>query len=317
MEQEYEFVQHEHSHYRIFAVKIVSRAPHVHGDFELGLVLDGKGLMECQGRQQTLDKGEVYLINPFTRHAFSCREPVTILSRQVPLSFFAKDCPAISRIRFDKEGILAEEDVRDQVRKELPEITEEFFMRREWFELDVSAKIRELFYFLLKRLPSRRLTQDEANAGSKRAGRMIRLTDYIDSHYQDKLFLGDIADEMGLNLCYLSHFFKDAFGVSFQTYLGKIRCEHAQQLLISTDLTLLDISIACGFSDPKYLNSTFRKECGMLPRDYRERYREKIPEVQGEMQGTLQKIFNEEEALKLVLEAERCQQSPPSLPPLS
>ena len=68
---------------------------------------------------------------------------------------------------------------------------------------------------------------------------------------------------------HLSHFFTANFHMSFQEYLMKLRCEKARSLLLTTDLTLIDISISCGFSDPKYLNKAFRKMYNCLPREYR------------------------------------------------
>lgn len=49
----------------------------------------------------------------------------------------------------------------------------------------------------------------------------------------------------------------------------KMRCEKARQLLLLTDFSLLDISIACGFSDLKYFNRGFARQFGCSPRQYR------------------------------------------------
>lgn len=70
---------------------------------------------------------------------------------------------------------------------------------------------------------------------------MQNITQYIDEHYSEKLLLSDIAEHENMDLYYLSHFFKDNFGMSFQNYLLKIRCERARHLLILTDY-LLDSS---------------------------------------------------------------------------
>ena len=298
--QEYEIVRHENTHYRIFAVRILSRAPHVHGDFELGLVLEGQALLECVGQKEIIEEGTVYLINPFARHAFSCEQSVTILSLQVPAAFFAGDYPAMGKIRFDQEGMIRNPEIQKPLREKIVQISQMYLEKAQWYELAVSAGIRELFHFLLEKIPSHWMTVEEEDSGSRRAARMMELTDYIGSHYQEKLLLGDLSEKMGLNLYYLSHFFKDAFGVSFQDYLGKVRCEHARQLLASTDLSLLEISIACGFSDPKYFNRTFREKSGMLPREYREKNRMAVPKEIGQKGGTVQEMLDDETVMKVI-----------------
>ena len=54
------------------------------------------------------------------------------------------------------------------------------------------------------------------------------------------MLLGDLAEEMGVSLYYLSHFFKENFGMPFQEYLSRLRCEKARHDLLMTDLSLLD-----------------------------------------------------------------------------
>ena len=47
-----------------------------------------------------------------------------------------------------------------------------------------------------------------------------------------------------------------------------LRCEKARQLLLLTDLNLLDIALELGFSDIKYLNKAFEKQYGYSPSEY-------------------------------------------------
>ena len=77
---------------------------------------------------------------------------------------------------------------------------------------------------------------------------------------------------MHVSLCYLSHFFTENFGISFQQYLAKIRCDKARRQLLLTDHSLLTVSIECGFSDPKYFNRAFAAQYGMTPRAYRKHF---------------------------------------------
>ena len=89
---------------------------------------------------------------------------------------------------------------------------------------------------------------------------MGKIVDYIDRHSSEKLLLSDIAEKENLNLYYLSHLFKSSFGMPFQEYLSRVRCEKARKQLILTDLSLLDICLSCGFSDPKYFNRDFQRQ---------------------------------------------------------
>ena len=101
---------------------------------------------------------------------------------------------------------------------------------------------------------------------------MRRIVSYIEDHFSEKILLSDIADEENLDLYYLSHLFTESFGIPFQKYIAKLRCEHARSLLLMTDRSLLDISISLGFSDPKYFNKNFKDLYGCTPKEYRVRF---------------------------------------------
>ena len=51
-------------------------------------------------------------------------------------------------------------------------------------------------------------------------------------------------------------------------YLG-LRLEKARQLLRQTDMSVLDISIACGFESPSYFTRSYRARFGCAPRQDR------------------------------------------------
>lgn len=191
MKREYEIISHVETNFKVFVVNLLYRAPHIHKDFELGLVLDGNISILLPGQTLFLQPGDFWLINPFQSHEIKADKPALLLS--------------------------------------------------------------------------------------------------------------DIAARENLSLYYLSHLFKETFGMPFQTYLLKIRCENARRLLLLTDLSLLDICISCGFSDPKYFNKGFRQQYQLSPKEYRQQFRhEKLPQQQKSMLTTQE--FLSESASLVVLE---------------
>jgi len=67
----------------------------------------------------------------------------------------------------------------------------------------------------------------------------------------------------------MSHFFKKNFHISFQQYLMRYRLETAVQMLLSTNMPILDICTHCGFSDYRQLNNYCRTEYGYSAREFR------------------------------------------------
>ena len=68
---------------------------------------------------------------------------------------------------------------------------------------------------------------------------------------------------------YFSKRFKALTGFGFLEYLTQTRLQAAQELLTATEMSIGDISEACGFSSSNYFGDVFRRCCGMSPSDYR------------------------------------------------
>ena len=101
--------------------------------------------------------------------------------------------------------------------------------------------------------------------------RMQRLISYIDENYRQKITLSTLAAMEGITTTYLSHFFKKAFGVSFQTYLSTQRLEKALILMRDKSISMVDICMNCGFSDSRYLEAACKSFLGCTISEYRRR----------------------------------------------
>lgn len=100
--------------------------------------------------------------------------------------------------------------------------------------------------------------------------RPIRLAKkYIREHYAEAMGLEDAADAAGLNASYFSHLFRKETGAKFGDYVIQIRLEQAKKLLVTSTMSLSDISAAIGYTDPKYFSRLFTRMVGLRPAEYR------------------------------------------------
>lgn len=114
-----------------------------------------------------------------------------------------------------------------------------------------------------------RVKQSDCAAGN--INRAIRILSDVEKNYFKKLQLSDYARQEGISLYYLSRFFRETVGMSFRQYLGKVRLERAISRLLDTDMSILEISIECGYSDVKYLRQAFQQEYGCSIAEFRRR----------------------------------------------
>ena len=95
---------------------------------------------------------------------------------------------------------------------------------------------------------------------------------YINTYYNENITLRHVAKIVNMNPNYISQIFKKSTGTTFSHYLTDLRISNAKKMLLSTDISITDISMQTGFNDYFYFLKTFKKYTGCTPSDYREAY---------------------------------------------
>ena len=68
-----------------------------------------------------------------------------------------------------------------------------------------------------------------------------------------------------LNKYYISHAFKAKYGKSIISELIEIRCNEAEHLLKSTNLSIGDVAVAVGFNSVAHFSNKYKKIKGETP----------------------------------------------------
>ena len=95
--------------------------------------------------------------------------------------------------------------------------------------------------------------------------RALRL---VQEHYADWT-VRDAARACGLSYSYFSRSFKQLFGISFCTYLERLRLLEAERLLLTTGSSVGEIALETGFGTASYFTQCFRKRYGVAPGKFR------------------------------------------------
>ena len=95
---------------------------------------------------------------------------------------------------------------------------------------------------------------------------------YIQDHYSESgLSVDDICSHLGVGTSYFSSVFKKETGLSFVTYLTKVRMQQAQRFLDTTDEKTYVIAGMVGYDEPNYFSYVFKKQFGVSPSKYRQK----------------------------------------------
>jgi AraC family transcriptional regulator len=83
----------------------------------------------------------------------------------------------------------------------------------------------------------------------------------------------DLAREAAVHPDHFTRAFRQHFGVLPGDWLRERRLARACELLRDARLAISDIALACGFSDQSHMTRYFRRQYGITPAIYRERFR--------------------------------------------
>ncbi|MCF0133605.1 MAG: helix-turn-helix transcriptional regulator [Blautia sp.] len=245
---------------------------HIHKDLELVLILQGSMFVHTANENFVAEPGRILVFDEYAPHEFFGQtELVRILKIQIKKSFCRNYFPILKQIRF---YACREKEVCDRILVE--ELVEKvFFLGYNYyqsgfgFELECYSDLNAILYLLLQCFSYEILDEEQITGDMKGDARARRILEYVEENYNRKLTLSELAEREGLSVSYLSHFFKEKLNIAFQDLLVILRFEKAVQLLVQSDMKLIDICMESGFSESKYFTKYFEQIFHMKPKDFR------------------------------------------------
>lgn len=106
--------------------------------------------------------------------------------------------------------------------------------------------------------------------------RMRKIYEYLYDHYNEKVMLTDLAENIHVDKFYISHLIKEGMGENFQNILNIIRVDRAEVFLLGTTLKIQQVGETVGFSSYSSFVKRFKEFFSMTPSQYRKRYQKEI-----------------------------------------
>ena len=102
-----------------------------------------------------------------------------------------------------------------------------------------------------------------------RGGIQRELITFIQKHYTEKITLGMLAQEFHLSEKYISWYFKEHFSIRFMQYVLHLRMTRAKDLLTTTELSITEVALSCGYPSVNLFIRNFKEMYGVTPLQYR------------------------------------------------
>ena len=236
--------------------------PHTHNHTELFFIVSGKGQFLIQGQVFPVDANNLVIINPNILHT-------EVSLNAQPLEYIVLGIGGIELTTGENSNgqfcILDHIESVD-ISSCLRNILRETELKHAGYEAICQAYMEILIIRLMRNTALAAQVKPQVISGNRQCAAIKR---YIDLHFKEPLTLEQLSEEAHVNKYYLSHAFKQEYGISPINYLISRRIDESKYLLSETDLSLSQIAQILGFSSLSYFSQVFRKVQGISPKEFR------------------------------------------------
>lgn len=99
--------------------------------------------------------------------------------------------------------------------------------------------------------------------------RLVRAVSLMEKHIDAPLAQSDLAARVGVSLRQLERLFRAHLGFSPNAYYRRLKLGRGRELITQTDMSVLNVALACGFGSATAFSRAYTSHFGCTPRDDR------------------------------------------------
>ena len=116
------------------------------------------------------------------------------------------------------------------------------------------------------------------NGDRSDADTVVQVLEYCMENFTRDITMRDVSEALYMSQSQTSKIFANKIKCNFREYINLLRVDKAKELLADSPLKVLDVMGACGFRNQSSFNRVFRDYCGVSPRTYRQNVRSGLTE---------------------------------------
>ncbi|WP_041139608.1 helix-turn-helix transcriptional regulator [Beduini massiliensis] len=243
---------------------------HTHRDAELLFCVHGSLDIRIKETIFHLKKEDYLYINLEEAHATICPVENEILVLQISNDFI-RNISNDPNFRIENETMLEKEKKitePERVKTLLFQIYSHYALKEEGYHLKIYSLLFEVAYLFVREFKEIHHASIEIST-LKHQTLIQDICLYIKNHYNEPLTLNELSLQFAYTPQYIASLFQNYIGMTFLTYLNSIRIDKSLPLLINSDLSIIQISEACGFASVKSFNKVFKAIYQLSPNKFR------------------------------------------------
>ncbi len=247
---------------------------HWHAEIECIYVLEGSLTYYVNDKTYPLSAGEAIFVNANRLHFCQCEQDsdcyymVLLLNPTCLVTNPNMEAQFINPVIFDNASDAVLMHPLDW-HKEAISLIQNIFNMMQQDEALYALTIMQNIYAFWNLLYQDTIKKQQENANASKMDSLKEMITYVRLHYQEKISLSDIAASGMMCESKCCSLFKSTLHQSPMAYLAAYRIRVSLNLLATTNNSITDIALSCGFNSGSYYTETFQKIMKMTPKNYR------------------------------------------------
>lgn len=248
---------------------------HIHSFIEISYVYSGQFTQVIDGREVTLKKGEICLIDTDVPHSIApTGEDDIIINLLVSKKYFRNELlmnsfsrgiitdfilNVISETASHRQYIIFKNKEFEGIHSVICEILKENFFPGIGSKEAVSHYLNILFIRLV-----RDFDYETNGQTSRQDTQILEILKYLETNIES-ISLSALAEKFHYTPNYLSTLLKKKTGKSYSEITLEKRLDHARMLLATTDMKINEAAVQSGFNNPTFFYKKYKERFKKLP----------------------------------------------------
>ena len=253
---------------------------------EICYVAAGSGYQIVDGKEYSVRKGDLFIINYDMSHVFYREDKSDVLYvynvvfkpaffdnllidfndfNTLNLSYLFK-IEGLEDWNFAGSDIHLDSEEQKAFEVIFEKMLAEYTLQQAGYHNILRGNMIELIIKIMRNLNNISLHTNEISAKAEKIDSILQ---YLKENYSGHITLSDIAYNTFFSKNYICKIFKETTGITVKEYVHILQIEEACKIISDTDDKLTDIALKVGFSDYKNFFSVFKKIKRVSPMDFK------------------------------------------------
>lgn len=247
---------------------------HWHEEHEFIYILSGNARIRIGTDLFELKEGECAYVKPGEMHSISTDDESSLDYYAVVFhpSFLTSELDICNKYLNSKYVIKSYFTSDTEEQKIIPEMVYQLCTSLIEKSFAYELKVKAYLFHIFAQIFEHELFEIASCDNKKVVEKLGKVISYIHTNCRSYITVEELAKVSGYSASHFSRFFKELTGKTPIDYINRQRIYSACEMLKQTNLSIIEVSLECGFENVGYFIKTFKKYTDYTPQRYKQNY---------------------------------------------